>query len=165
MIMELRRGLERAEPIETSPEKIVADILAEVTIQPEKKRSKIKYLLNYGSKVLTLSYDLRDQSYLAVLETDRPEDHLPNETTLLYTAAKKLMDTKANSLGQAVRYSLITENPSLIKWAESTGDNIFHWDSTWTDDRPESEGGSMAVFNAEIAPLPGKQGQKRRLAA
>ena len=57
-----------------------------------------------------------------------------NETTLLYAAAKRLMEETANQDGQAISYMFDTENERLTNWAKTVGQDVFDWDSSYPDE-------------------------------
>ena len=165
MNMDISRGRGFVEAEIRQPEQVIADILAETVVQVDRKNKKIKYLLNYGSKVLTLTFLEADHSFMTVIESDLNTDRQENETTLLYQAAKKLMYTRANSLGKSLHYGLFTSNDKLINWARTRGNKLFHWNSEVVHDDSQTGLEPIVEFGAEIEPKQQKRTISSRLAA
>lgn len=53
------------------------------------------------------------------------KDRKPNETTLLYLAAKALMQEITNQVGRDIKYCMGTGDETLMKWIECYGKEIF----------------------------------------
>ena len=84
--------------------------------------------LRYGSKELNISYQ-KSSGFSTALETIDSRKRLPDETSLLYLAAKKLMEAKVKEWKKAAKYRVETSNPKMIEWAKTRGNDIFSWDN------------------------------------
>ena len=68
------------------------------------------------------------------LENVRDEAHAKkHETTLLYMAAKSILEDLANKSRQLVAYVFDTESKALSEWARTQGEGLFHWDKKESD--------------------------------
>lgn len=120
-----------------SSEQIVAEILAnvkEITAEEADAIAETKnvilwssqrhYLLEYGGKYLIISLK---QEMINTYVKNNGKEKQPKETTLLYTAAKKVMQQLADETGKEFMYKLITPSFTMRQWAIETGSKIFDW--------------------------------------
>src|SRR3989338_6009869 len=135
---------------------IVRDILAsrvERTTEDGKEVSDV--VLQYGRKDMTITFrhGIRLSGGLLVnmyLENARGEAFAKkHETTLLYMAAKNVLEELANKSGQPVAYVFDTESKALYEWARTQGEGLFHWDKKESD--PDKPGHSVftKIFKPE----------------
>lgn len=110
--------------------------------------------LSYGSKSLSLLYSEARGSFATHVGNSNLGERLPNETTLLYAAARKIMSSLAGRREEAVRYELMTRNPEMLAWAKESGDQLFHWKHTESLDMLNEDGspGAAGIFQAEVLP-------------
>lgn len=106
----------------------VDTILRDMVVMAERETFRVRYLLTYGSKTLELYYDRIDDQFGIVIAANSGEGRQPEETTLLYTAARQLMLSLVHKMSKPVSYALRTEDEKLAAWARSTGERLFHWE-------------------------------------
>lgn len=107
---------------------IIRGVIRDAVIQHHREHpGRLSFLLAYGSKQLTGVIDKEGGKAGAILETTDVRQRRESETTILYHALLAMFQGVANKLLQPVEYTLVTENPRLIQWAQTTGDAIFHW--------------------------------------
>lgn len=70
------------------------------------------------------------------LESKKNVDKMPGEITALCQKAAQLIQEEANSRQESIDFEFITVYPSLAYWANTSGQQIFQWDSI--DPLPEN---------------------------
>jgi len=83
------------------------------------------WCLDYGSKSLTLN--LKGGAFHTVVTTN-DQERKDNETTILYTAARTLMQQYVDKVNKTIEYVLTTSNPNMMNWAKGKGSEVFNWD-------------------------------------
>ena len=94
------------------------------------------YVIKAGSKSLTVEVTpaRRAKSWL---ENTDPSKRTAGETTAVYLIAKQVLSKQAQEKGQII-YELETGYTAMKRWAETTGQEIFSWNSLYpTVDDPE----------------------------
>ncbi|MBI5222278.1 MAG: hypothetical protein HY980_02160 [Candidatus Magasanikbacteria bacterium] len=96
-----------------------------------------RYLLKYGGKILIITIDTVDHDRKItgddgevntfVRNTDDAK-HIDEETTMLYTAAQRLIALECIETLKSLLYVLETNNQKMIAWAQTKGRQIFNWD-------------------------------------
>lgn len=153
-------ALEGTPPVKKHPEvealglsqEVIDTIIAEkVTLPEDPENPDVESVrLSYGNKRLTLRLKPATpfvDTYIENISTAN-EMKEEQETTLLYAAAKQLMNDFYERVGEPVMYVFTSFFPKMKAWAETTGDKIFHW-----VDAPEKIG-RMYTFIASIPKLP-----------
>lgn len=97
----------------------------------KESEKEVSWTLRYGRKELILNYSLEiDNCFTTQIENiSEVADSKQWETTLLYRAAKRLMQEAVDSLRRSKRYTLTTSNSPMKAWAKSTGQLLFQWTS------------------------------------
>ena len=134
-----------------SEEEIVREILKNKVIDEtfEHRENSTAYRLTYGKKDLIVTLLKTDNQVFTFVYNDRDESFAEdNETTLLYKAARSLMQEFANEQGSPIKYTFLSEFDSMKNWAESKGGQIFNWGDGYYSD-PSKVG---KIFEAEIMP-------------
>lgn len=109
------------------------------------------YELTYGQKNLTVTFNHRTGEAGTYVENILdPDKRQPDETTVLYLAAKQMMEGFATADGRPVKYGLRTENENMRDWARTKGKGIFNWREEGNYEEPD--GGNLFVFETEIPP-------------
>lgn len=100
------------------------------------------YILRYGSKVLELrittvteGLDNSTVSHLwadTFLRTDNSEAAVMGETTAIYKSVRELLQKIAEDNNIKVSYYFVSNWPKLVRWALTTGAEIFGWKTTDT---------------------------------
>ncbi len=130
---------------------IIQNILAKSSYFPQNKEKKENYpekgyiLFEYGTKVLELGYEFDSNGIVAVTFIKSKNDeneHKPEETTLLYEAAKQTMQKLSNNFKRLLHYQMITADKKMLAWAQTTGRNLFHWES---EEHTETEAQRFSV--------------------
>jgi hypothetical protein len=83
----------------------------------------------YGSKSLRVIYDPQADECMTLVENVPGLPRRLDETTLLYAAAKEIMQEFATRRGRPVSYAFLTENISMRDWARTKGRGLFSWDA------------------------------------
>ncbi len=113
---------------------VIADILLRMKTDPHASEADggEHVYLYYGSKKLTVIKDKKTGNYATHIHTtDSPsyeQDRKQNEMTILYAAAKVLMEETSRQLQRPLQYEFNTRWEHLARWAETQGNEIFHWD-------------------------------------
>jgi hypothetical protein len=97
------------------------------------------YLLEHGQKQLIISFYPQSQEVYTYVKNDYARKKKPKETTLLYTAAQKLMQETSNENNEVFTYKLMTVFENMKQWATTTGNEIFHWENNDISDVEEGE--------------------------
>lgn len=133
-------------------EQIVQDIINSSTEQSDsddKSSSLVK--ISYGSKDMTLKL----RSGMAVsggllvttyIENTRPTDKMEMETSLLYLATKDILQKFADNKQKSIYYMFDTENPRMMEWAKTKGQDIFNWDKKEIESENEGRGVFTKIF-------------------
>lgn len=95
----------------------------------EEAEGLILYLLEYGQKQLIISFYPETQEIYTYVKNDHNRERKPKETTLLYTAAKQLMQQISNESNQKFIYRLMTTFENMKEWATTAGNEIFNWEN------------------------------------
>ncbi|MSU75686.1 MAG: hypothetical protein EXS55_04200 [Candidatus Magasanikbacteria bacterium] len=97
------------------------------------------YLFLYGNKELRLSFVPSIGHFITHISTSENTKlkKIPDQTSLLYKAARQAMNKVALQLGKSIPYSLTTENPEMIRWAATIGNTIFSWENPPTINETE----------------------------
>lgn len=94
------------------------------------------HLIRYGSKILLLIIDAapadiketaetRVTTFVKNMENCEKKDE---ETTLLYAAARRLIELECQKTKKRMLYQFSTQDPKMMAWAQTTGKQIFDWD-------------------------------------
>lgn len=124
----------------------------------EKWVSPSHYLLEYGGKYLILSFR-PDRDEVGTYLKNNGKEKKPQETTLLYTAAKKMIQQRADESGRQFIYILTTTSPVMKKWAAGRGSEIFDWDPEPGYKQPAS-GTTKYWFSRKFFPQKDSGGKK-----
>ncbi|HBK33861.1 TPA: hypothetical protein DEP34_02840 [Candidatus Uhrbacteria bacterium] len=154
-------GAERHQEVterESVQEKTVAAILSTAVFEHDENNPRIfRVHLAYGSKRLDC-YVLKDTKVAgAMIESEQTKEKKEGETSLLYRALYHVLRGVANRLGEALSYTFVTENEKLIAWANTHGNEIFHWKKTTVDHES-----SLGSFSCEIFPTVSKRKAQQR---
>jgi hypothetical protein len=95
-----------------SPAKLVAIDLCKAN-----KRLRLKI-----QRETEVSYEV-----VSYIENVNPQGGQHGTTTALYNCAKAVLTFLPSYLEKDVLYSFATRNPSMYRWAETTGRRIFNW--------------------------------------
>ena len=109
-----------------SDENKIDQILESMIEAHESKGSRV-YILNYGSKSLEVFIDFMTNEVMTFVE-NIDSKRKAGETTLLYTAVKKVIENTVDETGKKLDYSLRTTFENMKNWAETKGRKIFDWD-------------------------------------
>ncbi|HLD31418.1 MAG TPA: hypothetical protein VJB37_00805 [Patescibacteria group bacterium] len=169
--METEGTIPSTEP-EQNPEQIIADILkrqrkvsitealkiagfelnVDHSAPKEVTEEEYAVVLEYGGKLLEVFVSRPNGKIdTFVSNIDEPEalPHQPNETTFLYTAAQKVMKELANADQKKYVYIFRTDYPQMLAWAETKGQDIFHWQEHRAE---EMKGGTEHFLQTTIEP-------------
>lgn len=83
--------------------------------------------MKYGRKQLVIVVSIGERFAITRVDTLDDKAALPNETTMLYSAAKVVMKQFADRCGFDFKYSLSTSDEKMNAWANSKGDELFHF--------------------------------------
>ncbi len=92
------------------------------------------YTIKFGSKSLDVLFDFSTNEVLTYIENVDFDLRRAGETTLLYMAAKKIMENVSSETGEILKYSLTTTFESMRAWADEKGREIFDWDEQSEED-------------------------------
>ncbi len=86
--------------------------------------------LDFGSKILFVREhtDVDEFSTYIVNDQGKLEKKQEGQTTLLYKAAKELMQLVVNETKKPAKYIMSSYNETMNKWADGPGNDIFKWD-------------------------------------
>jgi len=116
---------------EPTEEEIVENILAsreeDITKWPSGRQTEWAKL-KYGSKMLEV---VISDGGISTKVTNVGAERRDGETTLLYRAAKQLMEAAVTKLGVSLEYSFHTVNKNMAEWADTKGAWIFNWDRSY----------------------------------
>lgn len=115
---------------EKSEKEIIDGILKQ--IKPENTENYLQFILSFGDKSLEISIGNISNRITTYIE-NVTGDKQPGATMYLYKAAKIIMQNAVNKLNKEMSYTLMTNNQKMKAWAETTGKEIFAWDSTLDD--------------------------------
>ncbi len=122
-----------------SQDEIANNIISKMEIEEYDERydNVNNYIFHYGGKKLVLTHflDRRDKDFSTYIECISPEKREKDETTLLYMAAKKIMQRIANQKKKNLVYEILTESKSMRKWAQDSkkGRGLFNWEQEDVD--------------------------------
>ncbi len=108
------------------PDKEYDDII-QIFNKEANKDSKF-WRLDFGSKTLVVEFYGSSKKFQTHVLTDSTKDRREQETTIIYTAGKKIMENAAAERKKDTEYMLTTSNKSMIKWALTKGHAVFGWD-------------------------------------
>ncbi len=108
------------------PENEIVNAIAQNAQWELNSRGNDVITLSYGRKDLMIVASKRDNSVITRVENMRESGQEENETTLLYTAAKKIMGQLAQKYKSDLKYTISTSDESMNAWAQSKGVNIFN---------------------------------------
>lgn len=135
-------------PLETQEmvrddDQIISEILANAQEIKSHKYTEVakEFKLTYGNKRLTVTRckdNTGFQTYIKNIYNDEKRKAIankPRQTTLLFEAAKKIMEREVveAKCGPQI-YWMQTLNPQMRAWAEDDGNRIFCWQSRETKD-------------------------------
>jgi hypothetical protein len=83
------------------------------------------------------------------IENTRLTDKKEKETTFLYLAAKDILQKFATDKRTRVYYIFDTENPQMLKWAKTKGQDIFSWDRKEIESEDEGRGIFTKIFQPD----------------
>lgn len=110
---------------------IIVKIISDArTIISEHESASDQRILYFGSKRLILFSGHSKQGFIVAethIEIIKPSARTPEETTILYIAAKLLMQQIADETGATVKYKFISDIPKMQLWANSKGKVVFGW--------------------------------------
>ncbi|MDD4333287.1 MAG: hypothetical protein PHT51_04205 [Patescibacteria group bacterium] len=118
---------------EIPEEQIIDNIIANMQTgrKDEYYPKALVYDLEYGQKRLAVYYEKDIQNVETYLDNIKDgSEKKENETSLLYKAAKKLIQQFADDAQQKIGYTLFTKFEKMRDWATSynKGRLIFDWD-------------------------------------
>jgi hypothetical protein len=130
--------------------KILASAPLEVTVLEGAKILESR--LKYGRKRLkvTLYFGPREIETRVDNIADSTR-HLDRETTLLYSAAKRIMQKTADEERISFSYTLHTSDEHMRDWAKGPGSKIFKWERTDIDPAEDTEP-ELYIFETRIIP-------------
>ncbi len=142
----------------SAQEKTVATILSKAVFEHDENYPRIfRAHLAYGSKQLDC-YVLKDTKVAgAMIESQQQKEKKEGETSLLYRALYQVLRGVANRLGEALTYTFVTENEKLIAWANTQGNEIFHWKETTVDHES-----LLRSFTCEVCPTVSERKVRQR---
>ncbi|MEK7644329.1 MAG: hypothetical protein AAB390_03450 [Patescibacteria group bacterium] len=114
---------------EQETESAVASIIESAVMEPNPPKIPTLITLNYGSKELDLFYNAERSRFRTAVQGYEDRERKPEETRLLYLAARKLMQEIANRRQGEVEYALETVDEKMIQFAQGHGRRIFDWDT------------------------------------
>ena len=123
-------------------EPVIATIVGQAESEIDDENGRERYWLRYGSRTLDLLFEYAEPGVGWISDrlerTGSEADSRPQEDTLLYEAAKRLMEqvTARRKQPHEFRYSATSEK--MIKWAHKDGRHIFRWDSIEPNDDPSA---------------------------
>lgn len=82
-------------------------------------------IMNYGRKQIILVLDKDKRLAQTRIDRMREEGAVPNETTILYEAAKIVMKRYASHCGFDFTYKVSTSDEKMNLWANSKGRELF----------------------------------------
>lgn len=134
---------------ELNIDKISSDVLGGVkeVERDERYINAQVFIFEYGSKELILYLENSDASHTFV-DTIKPSERKEYETTILYRALRKFLDNVASKQQKDINYKLLTESKQVVSWANSTGNDIFHWKKI--DIIPQEEYLDLHIFETTI---------------
>jgi len=138
--------------------KIVKKILAAAIERHDLECDIFQYFeIQYGRKKIILNFNKKYNKVRILINNFQPEKfRLINETTLIYLAARNIIEQIANSRQKIVVYKLLTENDKIQKWAKTKGKSVFKWQRIAKYQRHFRP--SLHVFQTEIFPIISKKG-------
>ena len=135
------------------PEKVIQEIakdtganIREVGVE-EVLITEHGYSLEFGRKRLLLNVDDANCHFNTHIQNIRDEkEKLPEETSTLYQAAKRLMEVYVEQKQESYNYIFMTDREDekgnknvLYDWALARGKEIFNWEKIEGSDREELE--------------------------
>ena len=86
-------------------------------------------VLEHGRKRLRLSISPENGEATTYIQNVHDvEKQKPDETTILYSAAREAMEELSRQMDQSIDYTLRSSNDNVVDWARSKGREIFDWD-------------------------------------
>lgn len=121
------RELFRQESAEQQEARIIEKILFQKRDIPKSMPGLKCWGFQYGGKVMELSVSEKEKEFRTYVLREK-DKRLPHETTLLYKAAKSLMEQIAKESHQNFTYEFHTKIPEMAAWAKTSGNEVFEWD-------------------------------------
>lgn len=152
-------GIEEPEAQLEQPdaEQIVEDILSNKWVLYDKvdQGSGLTVDLSYGSKglrVFTYANGRIDTHVRTIKGRERKE----NETTLLYSAAREIMEDFMKRIGRPAKYIFQTKNENMLEWARTKGEEVFDgWDAITFEE--DEDGTEITMFTKNFKPPESKE--------
>ena len=128
---------------------LAAEVAKNVTASPGNAQQYTQtYYLTYGRKQLTIY--VRPGEANTLIRNVNDETHKKDdETTILYLAAKMVIQKLAKEQGDVIEYALRTSVDRIRDWARTTGNEIFHWSNTSVE---QDQSGETHDFRVTIDP-------------
>ena len=100
----------------------------------ELKPAYPRFILYYGSKYLRVNIDDKSQRICTYVRASRIKDKEPNETTIIYKAAYKLMQKYVDKKNKPFVYEFSSSSVKMQNWAvhAKKGKSIFNWERSQT---------------------------------
>ncbi|MFZ2189229.1 MAG: hypothetical protein WA057_02990 [Candidatus Magasanikiibacteriota bacterium] len=93
--------------------------------------NNLAWKITYGNKILFLTLatlpERPGEFKTHVISNLGSPQKMPDETTILYKAAKEIMTHHQTKSDLPCTYSIWTENIKMARWAINNGDKIFGW--------------------------------------
>lgn len=105
--------------------------------------------LYYGRKLLVVFYE-SNGSLTTRVDTESERGERERETTVIYGAARILMQIIADKTRESLKYEFTTHRYVMKRWAEIRGKQIFKWRKKTEDE--EDEDGVCVSHKATIRP-------------
>jgi hypothetical protein len=123
-----------------SEEDIIRNIIKKREIEYHEGSDEkiVDHILSYGDRQLTITFhaifknDVEVRTEILNKKPDSTEKD--SGVTLLYKAAKTIMETEMKKYKLPLNYTLSTVNPRLTVWALTKGLEIFKWDEHDVDE-------------------------------
>ena len=106
------------------------------------------YSIAYGSKKFVLFFQEDEGNFSSFIKNREGLERKEHETSLLYSAAKKLMERLAADQNKTYTYTLRTQNQNIKNWADTKGRKIFQWQTE--DEIPDEVYGPLYVFGTQV---------------
>lgn len=108
----------------------------EVLVEQNQEKKFYKYILSFGSKTLSLviRFEPNRQTFICdtFLKNVLPkESKQEGETTTLMESASKKVQEISNTLDAPITLLFHTNSFNLEQWANTTGENMFHWKNSY----------------------------------
>lgn len=118
------------------------------------------FLLKYGGKELKLVFEKKNLTVADYIENADETKRTERETTLIFKAAKKIIQDWSDEVGKRIVYRPTTQNENLKAWLldPEKGQAIFAWDSVkeYGDDEKAGMRGRVtltkAFYSSKILP-------------